>query len=105
MAVFFQIGPREAPSVFVFVRDRVVDPDGLALTHWISVPPHLTTAHRDENQSQSRCSRFGPKEGIVVGEAREDAGDCELQKHRDGEPLSRFMVRKRAKRDCWSNDP
>jgi hypothetical protein len=31
--------------VFVFVRDRVVDPDGLALTHWIGVPPHLATAH------------------------------------------------------------
>lgn len=41
----FQIGPREAPSTFLFVRDRVVDPDGSALSHWISVPPHVATVH------------------------------------------------------------
>lgn len=41
----FHIGPRAAPSVFVFVRDRVLDPDGSVLTHWISVPPHVATAH------------------------------------------------------------
>ncbi len=41
----FQIGPREAPSTFLFVQDRVVDPNGSALSHWISVPPHVATVH------------------------------------------------------------
>lgn len=41
----FQIGPRDAPSVFVLVNDHVVDSNGFALAHWISVPPHVATAH------------------------------------------------------------
>jgi hypothetical protein len=40
----YQIGPREAPSAFVAVRDQVLGPDGTRLTHWISVPPHVATA-------------------------------------------------------------
>jgi hypothetical protein len=41
----FEIGPREAPSIFLFVRDRVLDSGGSALTHWTGVPPHVATAH------------------------------------------------------------
>jgi hypothetical protein len=40
----YQIGPREAPSAFVAVRDPVLGPDGSPLGHWISVPPHMATA-------------------------------------------------------------
>jgi hypothetical protein len=40
----YQIGPREAPSAFVEVDDRVLGPDGKPLRHWISVPPHMATA-------------------------------------------------------------
>lgn len=40
----YQIGPRDAPSAFVAVRDRVLDADGAPLEHWIAVPPHMVTA-------------------------------------------------------------
>ena len=40
----YQFGLREDPSVFVAVRDHVLDSNGVPLEHWITVPPHAATA-------------------------------------------------------------
>jgi hypothetical protein len=41
----YLIGRCEDPSIVVAVHDRVLEPDGSPLEHWISVPPHIATAH------------------------------------------------------------
>jgi hypothetical protein len=40
----YQIGRHEDPSVFVAVRDHVLDGSGAPLEHWIAVPPYVATA-------------------------------------------------------------
>jgi hypothetical protein len=39
------IGRKEDPSVFVEVDDAVIAPDGTRMRYWLSVPPHVASAH------------------------------------------------------------
>jgi hypothetical protein len=71
----FRFGDPRASSMFVTVKDRVLDANGAGLEHWISVPPHTATAREavawtflDERTSLSAGARnMTPKRCGFIG--------------------------------------
>ena len=41
----FMIGRPQDPSGFVEIEDATISPDGSRKRYWLSVPPHVATAH------------------------------------------------------------